>query len=57
MGTRDELEQLARLLELTGIRPRIDRELPLAEAREGFAAMADGDLVGKIVFSVRDLAG
>jgi NADPH:quinone reductase-like Zn-dependent oxidoreductase len=51
MGTRGELEQLARLLEVTGIRPRIDRELPLAEAREGFAAMADGDLVGKIVFS------
>ena len=35
------------------MRPRIDRELPLAEAREGFAAMADGDLVGKIVFSVQ----
>jgi NADPH:quinone reductase-like Zn-dependent oxidoreductase len=50
MGTRDELERLARLLELTGIRPPIDRVLPLSEARAGFAAMADGDVFGKIVF-------
>src|SRR4029079_504219 len=38
MGTRDELAQLARTLETTGIRPGIDRELPLADARDGFAA-------------------
>ena len=50
MGTRDELAQLARLCETSGIRPRIDRVLPLADAREGFAAMAAGDLFGKIVF-------
>ncbi len=50
MGTRDELEQLARLCEDTGIRPEIDRVLPLSEAREGFAAMAAGDVFGKIVF-------
>ena len=29
----------------------IDRVLPLADAREGFAAMAEGELVGKVVFS------
>jgi NADPH:quinone reductase-like Zn-dependent oxidoreductase len=51
MGTRDELAQLARLLETTGIRPEIDRVLPLSEARDGFAAMASGDVFGKIVFT------
>ena len=50
MGTRDELERLARLCEVTGLRPQIDRVLPLAEAREGFAAMNAGELFGKIVF-------
>jgi NADPH:quinone reductase-like Zn-dependent oxidoreductase len=51
MGTRDELQQLARLCETSGIRPQIDRVLPLSEAREGFAALADGDVFGKIVFT------
>jgi NADPH:quinone reductase-like Zn-dependent oxidoreductase len=51
MGTRDELAQLARLCEASGIRPEIDRVLPLSEAREGFAAMASGDVFGKIVFT------
>jgi NADPH:quinone reductase-like Zn-dependent oxidoreductase len=50
MGTRAELERLARLCALVGIHPEIDRVLPLADAREGFAAMAAGDLFGKIVF-------
>jgi NADPH:quinone reductase-like Zn-dependent oxidoreductase len=51
MGTRDELAQLARLCETSGIRPEIDRVLPLSEAREGFAAMDAGDVFGKIVFT------
>ncbi|MFD0682992.1 zinc-binding dehydrogenase [Actinomadura fibrosa] len=51
MGTRGELERLARFLVKTGVRPPIDRTLPLDRAREGFAAMADGDLFGKIVFT------
>jgi NADPH:quinone reductase-like Zn-dependent oxidoreductase len=51
MGTRDELVQLVRLLDLSGLRPPIDRVLPLREARDGFAAMAEGDLVGKVVFT------
>jgi NADPH:quinone reductase-like Zn-dependent oxidoreductase len=50
MGTRDELAQLARLCETSGVRPEIDRVLPLGEAREGFEAMARGDVFGKIVF-------
>ncbi|MBW8486231.1 zinc-binding dehydrogenase [Actinomadura parmotrematis] len=51
MGTRDELERLARFLVATGVRPPVDRVLPLARAAEGFAAMADGELFGKIVFT------
>jgi D-arabinose 1-dehydrogenase-like Zn-dependent alcohol dehydrogenase len=51
MGTRDELNQLAQMLETTGIRPQIDRTLPLKDARDGFSAMADGDVFGKIVFT------
>ena len=51
MGSRDQLARLASFLEQTGTRPRIDRALPLADAREGFAAMISGDLFGKIVFT------
>ncbi|MEU5881898.1 zinc-binding dehydrogenase [Spirillospora sp. NPDC047279] len=51
MGTRDQLERLARFLVKSGVRPRIDRVLPLAQAAEGFAAMAGGELFGKIVFT------
>lgn len=49
MGTRDELQQLVSLLDISGVRPRIDRIVALADAREGFAAMIDGDVLGKIV--------
>jgi NADPH:quinone reductase-like Zn-dependent oxidoreductase len=51
MGTRDQLVRLARFCASTGARPLIDRALPLTEARDGFAAMIDGDLFGKIVFT------
>jgi NADPH:quinone reductase-like Zn-dependent oxidoreductase len=52
MGSRDELERLARFCVERGVRPSIDRTLPLAEARTGFEAMLAGDMVGKIVFTV-----
>jgi NADPH:quinone reductase-like Zn-dependent oxidoreductase len=52
MGTRDELRQLADFLDVTGTRPLIDRTLPLSKARDGFAAMAEGDLFGKVVFTL-----
>jgi D-arabinose 1-dehydrogenase-like Zn-dependent alcohol dehydrogenase len=52
MGTRDQLERLARFLVTTGVRPVIDRTLPLTQAREGFAALETGDIFGKIVFTV-----
>ncbi len=52
MGTRDELRRLVSFLDATGVRPLIDSVLPLADAREGFARMADGELFGKVVFRV-----
>jgi len=52
MGTRDELLGLLAFCETSGVRPVISRELPLADAREGFAAMIDGDTAGKIVFTM-----
>src|SRR6266536_272679 len=51
MGTRDQFGRLLRFCEQTGVRPLIDTELPLDRAREGFAAMLEGDLFGKIVFT------
>jgi NADPH:quinone reductase-like Zn-dependent oxidoreductase len=35
----------------TGVRPRIDRTMPLEQAKDGFAAMIAGDLFGKVVFT------
>jgi NADPH:quinone reductase-like Zn-dependent oxidoreductase len=49
MGSRGELADLIGFLRATGLRPRIDRVLALSDARDGLAAMAAGDLVGKIV--------
>ncbi|WP_122818205.1 zinc-binding dehydrogenase [Nocardioides pantholopis] len=51
MGTSGELAALVNLLDATGARPLVDRVLPMTQAREGFAAMAEGDLFGKIVFT------
>jgi NADPH:quinone reductase-like Zn-dependent oxidoreductase len=51
MGTTTELASLVNLLDATGTRPLIDRELPLEQARDGFAAMAAGDVFGKVVFT------
>jgi NADPH:quinone reductase-like Zn-dependent oxidoreductase len=51
MGTRAELERLIAFCEQTGVRPVIDSVLPLEQARDGFARMAAGDLVGKVVFT------
>jgi NADPH:quinone reductase-like Zn-dependent oxidoreductase len=51
MGTTTELASLVNLLDATGTRPLVDRELPMEQAREGLAAMAEGDVFGKIVFT------
>ena len=52
MGTRDQLGRLLKFCEQTGVRPRIDRTLPLASAADGFAAMIYGELFGKVVFTL-----
>src|ERR671928_769107 len=52
MGTKDELERLITMCAVTGVRPQIDVELPLAQAREGFERMLEGRTNGKIVFTL-----
>ena len=49
MGTREDLAGLISLCADTGIRPAVQAELPLAQARAGVAAVAAGDVRGKIV--------
>jgi NADPH:quinone reductase-like Zn-dependent oxidoreductase len=51
MGTRSELASLTELLDVSGVRPVIDQVLPLEQAADGFAAMASGELFGKVVFT------
>ena len=51
MGTRDELERLAQMCTVTGVRPIIDQVLPLEQARDGFARLLEGDVFGKVVFT------
>ncbi len=51
MGTKEELAGLLALCAGSGVRPVIDTVLPLAEARDGFARMAEGDVFGKIVLT------
>jgi NADPH:quinone reductase-like Zn-dependent oxidoreductase len=52
MGTRDQLARLVRFCDQTGLRPKIDRTLPLADAADGFNAMISGELFGKVVFTL-----
>jgi NADPH:quinone reductase-like Zn-dependent oxidoreductase len=51
MGTRDELASLVTMLDATGVRPLLDSTMPMEQARDGFAALASGDVFGKIVFT------
>jgi len=52
MGTREELARLIRFCQTSGVRPRIDVTMPLADARDGFARMIGGHTAGKIVFTL-----
>jgi NADPH:quinone reductase-like Zn-dependent oxidoreductase len=52
MGTRAEFEAMLDLLVRTGARPVIDRVMPLSEGRAAFAAMAAGDVHGKLVLTL-----
>jgi len=51
MGTADELRGLLTMLDSTGARPLIDRELPMEQAADAFNAMETGDVFGKIVLT------
>jgi NADPH:quinone reductase-like Zn-dependent oxidoreductase len=51
MGTRDELERLLRFCVDKGVRPVIHDSVELREARRGFEALLEGDVVGKIVLT------
>jgi NADPH:quinone reductase-like Zn-dependent oxidoreductase len=52
MGTRGELARLLQMCEVTGIRPVVDRVVPLGEARAAFARLLDEDLFGKVVLEI-----
>lgn len=51
MGTRDELSRLMQFCVVRGVSPVVDRTLPMEQAPEAFAAMAAGDVFGKIVLT------
>lgn len=51
MGTRDELERLLTFCAVRGVRPVIDSTMPMDQAPDAFAAMASGDVFGKIVLT------
>jgi NADPH:quinone reductase-like Zn-dependent oxidoreductase len=52
MGTAAELRRLIDMCEATGLRPPIDAEFPLSDARSAFARLAAGDVRGKLVLTV-----
>jgi NADPH:quinone reductase-like Zn-dependent oxidoreductase len=51
MGTREELVAVLDLLQATGLRPLIDSQFALADARAAFERLASGAAVGKIVLT------
>lgn len=52
MGTRAEFGALLDLLDTTGVRPVVDTTMPMDEAATGFRRMLDGQIFGKIVFTL-----
>jgi NADPH:quinone reductase-like Zn-dependent oxidoreductase len=52
MGTRDELSRLLALCVERDVRPVIESTVPLASARDAFAALAEGDVFGKLVLTL-----
>ncbi|WP_046775957.1 zinc-binding dehydrogenase [Streptomyces yangpuensis] len=52
IATKEELTALLSFCVTTGVRPTIDRTLPLERAHEGFARMESGEHFGKIVFTL-----
>ena len=51
MGTRQELEHLLTFCSRTGVRPIVDRVLPMKQARQGFAALERGEVFVKVVLT------
>jgi NADPH:quinone reductase-like Zn-dependent oxidoreductase len=51
MGSLAQLREVADLMVRTGVRPVIDRVLPMTEARTAFAAINEGDVRGKLVLT------
>ena len=51
MGTLKDMEDMVRLIALTGIEPEIGSVLPMESAEEGFLAMWEGKTRGKTVFT------
>jgi len=49
MGTQDELAELVELCVSKGLRPQIDSEYALSDARSAFTRLASGEAFGKIV--------
>jgi NADPH:quinone reductase-like Zn-dependent oxidoreductase len=51
MGTLGEFRELLELMVRTGLRPVIDRVLPMERAAEAFAVLNDGEVRGKLVLT------
>ncbi len=51
MGTRDELHALAQFMDVQGIKPLIDSEIPMEQVADGLQAVIDGTVFGKIVLT------
>lgn len=52
MGTRDELDALARFMAETGTSPLVERVLPMDQAADGIRAVQDGEVFGKVVLTL-----
>lgn len=52
MGTRDELDALARFMAETATRPLVERVLPMDQAADGIRAVKDGEVFGKVVLTL-----
>ncbi len=52
MGSRDDLAALLALLDRTGVRPVVDTEVPLPQARDAFERLDAGTQFGKVVLTV-----
>lgn len=52
VGSRAMLEELARFVQITGLRPAVDRVFAFEQAREAYAYLASGQCFGKVVISI-----